>query len=59
MPKLPMSEDIFTGKQIPAFALPEPSDPLMCALELSEVARILGGDLPARAAHTEHRIFLL
>jgi hypothetical protein len=58
MPKLPML-DAFTGKEIPSFALPEPSDPLMCALELSEVARLLGGDLPPRAANTEHRIFLL
>ena len=49
----------FTGSNIPAFALPEASNPIVLACELSELARILGGEFTARPANTGHRIFLL
>ena len=49
----------FTGSNIPAFALPEASNPIVLACELSELARILGGEFMVRPANTGHRIFLL
>ena len=49
----------FTGSNIPAFALPKSSNPIMLACELSELARILGGEFTVRPANTGHRIFLL
>ncbi|GEM_PF-2593610 len=49
----------FTGSDIPAFALPEAVDPIQLACELSELARILGGEFTPRPPNTEHRIFLL
>lgn len=49
----------FTGSNIPAFALPEVADPIRLACELSELARILGGEFTPRPANIGHRIFLL
>lgn len=49
----------FTGSNIPAFALPEVADPIRFACELSELARILGGEFTPRPANIGHRIFLL
>jgi len=49
----------FTGSNIPAFALPEAADPILLACELSELARILGGEFTPRPPNTEHFIFLL
>ena len=49
----------FTASFIPAFALPEATDPIVLACELSEIARILGGEFEPRPANTGHRIFLL
>ena len=49
----------FTGSNIPTFALPEAKDPIELACELSEIARILGGEFTPRPANTGHRIFLL
>ncbi len=51
--------DGFTGSNIPAFALPEAVDPILLACELSELARILGGEFTPRPPNSEHRIFLL
>ena len=48
-----------TGSNIPAFALPEATDPIVLACELSELARILGGEFTPRPPNTGHRIFLL
>ena len=49
----------FTGSDIPAFALPEAADPIRLACELSDLARILGGEFEPRPANIGHRIFLL
>ena len=49
----------FTGSNIPAFALPEATDPIVLACELSELARILGGGFTPRLPNIGHRIFLL
>ena len=49
----------FTGSKIPSFALPESTDPIKLACELSELARILGGEFVPRPANTGHHIFLL
>ncbi len=49
----------FTGCDIPAFALPEVADPIRLACELSDLARILGGEFAPRPANIGHRIFLL
>ena len=49
----------FTGSNIPAFALPEAPDPIRLACELSDLARILGGEFMPRPANIGHRIFLL
>ena len=48
-----------TGNDIPSFALPPSADPILLALELSELARVLGGDWVARPANVKHQIFLL
>lgn len=49
----------FTGSNIPAFALPEVADPIRLACELSDLARILGGEFVPRPANIGHRIFWL
>lgn len=51
--------DKFTGKFVTNVAPPERLDPIMVALELSELARILGGDQPPRPPNSHHTIFLL
>ena len=49
----------FTGSDILAFALPEVADPIRLACELSELARILGGEFVPKPANIGHGIFLL
>jgi len=52
-------DGLFTGSDIVNIAVPEPLDPIMVALELSELARILGGEPPPRPPNLHHTIFLL
>lgn len=49
----------FTGSNIPAFGLPQVANPIVLACELSELARLLGGEFTVRPANTGHCIFLL
>ncbi len=49
----------FTGAFQTDFAPETTENPILMALELSELARILGGDLVPRPANTGHHIFLL
>ena len=46
-----------TGNKFSTFALAEATDPIKMACELSELARILGGEFVPRPANTGHRIF--
>lgn len=48
-----------TGNAIQKQAPPFCADPITTALELSELARILGGEWRPRPANPQHRIFLL
>ena len=49
----------FTGSDIPAFEFPEVKDPIRLACELSELARILGGERSPRPASKGNWVFLL
>jgi hypothetical protein len=57
--KVDPDSDKFTGKFIANVPQREPDISLMQFFELCELARILGGDQPARPANSHHRIFLL
>jgi len=52
-------DDMFTGSDIVNIPAPERADRLMAALELSELARMLGGEQEPRAPNVHHTIFLL
>jgi len=50
---------MFTGSDIVNIPAPERADRLMAALELSELARMLGGEQEPRPPNVHHTIFLL